>query len=234
MAVGSIGLVLVSDNGIDLVELKGGIANGFLNLAWIGKVKINALETKQRTQLVATNSECCLGAGCYGFKKGSFSLASSKAGNLLTSKTAYHRIEIAIGLLGLLLTVVPGVFPADGIEMTWASLFRWVGVALLGQGLVRDLVMIGFYRNRLKGGGKKRGLLICLESTLGVGLIGLYFLVEALGGDKSAVFSPRWLVLIFSCVWLFGFATRDLVLEMRRDPNHLNLIFGWPTKEKGS
>jgi len=158
-------------------------------------------------------------------------LMTTTSPGFVSPKFLYHCKELATGLIAILLAFIPGVPTSRVITMEWASLFRWIGVALLGRGLLRDLVILTFYRKSLLPPETKRGFWLCLESSLGLCLIGLYFLIDVLGGHLAANFQIRHLLLLFAITWLFGYVTRDLVLELQRDPNHLNLVFGFSPKK---
>jgi len=150
----------------------------------------------------------------------------------MSRSTVYQKIELGIALAGLLGGAGMLIF-APGPVLTIAPdrLMKWLGVALLGQGLIRDVVLL-LSRGRGKAAGGEKKFLICLESTLGAGLVACSFLLAYLDPRQQFALSQAWLVLLFSALWLFGFATRDLVLEMRRDPNHLNLLVGFPGRSK--
>lgn len=150
-------------------------------------------------------------------------------------RTGYDKFELGVGAAGLAAAAVAWVaFPAP-FSLSVPDLFRWSGVALLLQGFVRDL---GILARRRAGavsphkGPPKRGWWICFESTLGLFLIGQSLLLLALGtGTAVQVVLPAaaWVALL-SLWWFFGYATRELVLELRRDPDHLNLLIGRPSR----
>lgn len=143
-------------------------------------------------------------------------------------KSAYDRIEVGVGLLGLL--SVPFIFwkTQHLVEVNVEDVFKWSGILLLGQGLLRDIVLLTFYRELLKqkNGENKKGLWICVESTLGALFVLIYLLLLGAGAELKFEFSPGVWVLGIVCCWLFGYATREFILELKRDPNHLNLVVG--------
>jgi hypothetical protein len=65
-----------------------------------------------------------------------------------------------------------------------------------------------------------------VESTLGAGLLGLCLLLSLLGGGGQ-VQCPLWAVLSAAVgIWFAGFLTRDLVVQIHRDPDHLAILIG--------
>ena len=149
----------------------------------------------------------------------------------MQQSTFYQKLELGIGLAGLTAGIAALFLSASpAVTVPPERLLKWLGIALLGQGLIRDIVLL------LTGSGEKtegkRKLLICLESTLGAGLIALAYLLAYLEAQQQFALRPGWLILLFASLWLFGFATRDYVLEMRKDPNHINLLVGFPSRNK--
>ena len=140
----------------------------------------------------------------------------------------YQRLELGFGLAALAFGLSLTFFPMGNHQLPLGVLLKWLGVALLVQGLIRDSVLLLFHRRQMNPKQGRRGMLICIESTLGVGLIGLYFLLNAGEGQPFLNLGTRELILLFSLTWLFGYFSRDWVLELRKDPNHLNLVFGLP------
>ena len=149
----------------------------------------------------------------------------------MAEKTFYQKCELGVGLAGLIVGLATLFFTsAQPLVIAPERLLKWLGVALLGQGLIRDIVLL-LTRSGKKQAGGVRKLLICLESTLGAGLIALAFGLGFLDPQQQFFLTPAWLMLVFAALWLFGFSTRDVVLEMRRDPNHINLLVGIPGRK---
>ena len=140
----------------------------------------------------------------------------------------YQKLELGFGLAALAFGVSLTFFSTGNHQLSLGVLLKWLGVALLVQGLMRDTVLLLFHRRQMNPKQGRRGMLICIESTLGVGLIGFYFLLNAAEGQLLLNLGTRELILLFSLTWLFGYFSRDWVLELRKDPNHLNLVFGLP------
>lgn len=153
-------------------------------------------------------------------------------------KTHYDRFEVGAGAAGLAAAVLLWLLGTATAEyaLPLAALLRWAGVALLAQGFVRDVtILLRRRRERLAMGASgaapalpRQGWWICFESTLGLLLIGQGLLLLVLGAGTAAALAlpvPAWIAL-FSAWWLFGYATREAVFELRRDPDHLNLWVG--------
>lgn len=142
--------------------------------------------------------------------------------------TVYHRIEQIIG--GLLLVSIPLLFLGDRLQWSLASIrmFQFSGILLLAQGLARDLVLLTFYRHRLlRQSEAKKGPWICVESTIGAGLIAMYLLLDFMGVTGTTTLSAPMGATLAAGIWWFGFLTRDHILELKKEPNHLNLVFGF-------
>lgn len=144
-------------------------------------------------------------------------------------RSRYDTFELGIAALGFAAAAMLAAIPTPVYTLSTAELFRWFGVALLAQGFVRD-VHILLTRRRADPGAEKRGLWICVESTLGLFLIGQGLLLDALGAGGSLRLPPAVWVAMAAAWWLFGYTTRELVLELRRDPDHLNLLVGFPSR----
>lgn len=141
-------------------------------------------------------------------------------------RSRYGTFELGFAGLGLVLAAGLAMIPAPVYSLSVADLLRWAGVALLLQGFVRDVFILLARRRKQGPGGGRRGLWICVESTLGLVLIGQGLLLNALSVGGFVSLPPGVWVLGLSVWWLFGYATQDLVLELRRDPDHLNLLIG--------
>ncbi|HET6763905.1 MAG TPA: hypothetical protein VFH27_09535 [Longimicrobiaceae bacterium] len=142
-------------------------------------------------------------------------------------RSSYDRFEVVTGVGAVLVSAVLWMLPAGRHvgAVLLADVFRWGGVILLVQGFFRDIHIL-LTRRRAGRDEARVGLWICVESTLGLLLIaqgiGL-FLLEVPTLVRLPV--AAW-CLGLAAWWLFGYATRDLILELRRDPDHLSLLVG--------
>jgi hypothetical protein len=138
--------------------------------------------------------------------------------------TWLSRAEIALGLLVGASAVVAALSVPVTVAVPLPDLFRWSGILILAQGLARDLCLLALRRARPQA--VRRLACLCVESTLGVGLLGLCLLLSLLGGGGQ-VHCPLWGVLAAAAgIWSAGFLTRDLVLQIHRDPDHLAILIG--------
>lgn len=141
-------------------------------------------------------------------------------------RTFYQSFELMIGLGALAAAGLAWFFPIRPVGIEPGNFLRYGGLALLLQGLVRDVVLLVFYRETLRAtdDAPRSGAWICLESTLGLGLIALSALFALFEVHGVMMLSTRSLALLGALWWLFGYATRDYILELRKETNHLNLL----------
>lgn len=148
----------------------------------------------------------------------------------MTDMTAAEKIELAlIPMIGLAGWFIAGWLPADiGIGL----LLLGGSVLLLLQGLIRDLWLISRRDQQSQQGAPQEALCMCVESTVGVtGVVaGLVVLGSTIDSTLSA--SPLLITILATGTLAFGFAVKDLILEfrpfrIRRDKDHLNIVFSW-------
>ncbi len=141
-------------------------------------------------------------------------------------RTLYQNLELGLGMAALAGAGLMWFFPARQLGVEAGDFLRYAGLALLLQGLVRDVVLLVFHRRRLAAtdDAPRAGAWICLESTLGLGLIALSALCAAFDVRGTLVLSTRVLALLGALWWLFGYATRDYLIELRKETDHLNLL----------
>jgi hypothetical protein len=145
-------------------------------------------------------------------------------------KTTYDRFEVTVALLGVAAATVAALTTAERPAMGLPEVLRWAGVLLLVQGFFRDVVILARRRKEVPDPEARRGWLICVESTLGLVLIALSGLMVWGGADRVVTLPLAGWMLLAAAWWAFGYATREMVLELRRDPDHLNLLIGRPTR----
>ncbi len=138
----------------------------------------------------------------------------------------YTRSEIGIGI-GLL--AAGGVMTGIGgpsITMGVTDVYRWLGVTLLGQGLLRDLAILATVRRR-GAACACRSTALCLESLLGLALVGVHLSLLALGATGAVTLGTGLVLLVAGGWWLLGTMLKDVVLEARREPDHLAVVIGF-------
>lgn len=142
-------------------------------------------------------------------------------------RSSYDRLELTLGAAGLVgaAVIAAGSPLVHTQELT--NLLLLSAVLLLLQGFLRDLYLLRSGRWSRHSGGR-RGWFLCMESTLGLFLLGQAALLSAIRADVSVQLPVSGWMLLLSLWWLFGYSIRDFVLELRRDPNHFNLLIGRP------
>ena len=112
------------------------------------------------------------------------------------------------------------------------SLLLAASVLLLLQGLIRDLWLLYKRRQLPQDGIRREALCMCVESTVGVtGVVAGLILIGAMA-DMTLRVSPALFSILAVTVLAAGFAIKDFVFEwrpfrLRRDKDHLNLVFSW-------
>jgi hypothetical protein len=144
--------------------------------------------------------------------------------------TTAEKIEvILIPLAGAAIWLMREWLPADiGI----GSLLLASSVLLLLQGLFRDLWLLFKRKQDTQSGTQQEVLCMCVESTVGVmGVVaGIVIFGSAI---NRAVQMNSWIwSLLAVAVLTIGFAIKDFIFEwrpfrIRRDKNHLNIVFSW-------
>lgn len=137
--------------------------------------------------------------------------------------------------LGLILPAVAGVAAVaaklpDRLEV--GSFFALAALALLGQGLLRDLWLLAKQRKAGRGVQQEEARCMCLESTVGLGGVLIGVLLTALA-VPVAVRMPEWAwPLAGGLVWGAGFAIKDVVIQwkpwkLRRVKDHGSILVRW-------
>ncbi|MCB1049012.1 MAG: hypothetical protein H6510_06960 [Acidobacteria bacterium] len=138
----------------------------------------------------------------------------------------YLKHEWMVGILWVLTGF--GLFwvHPQPIAISWQTLFRSAGIFILGQGLIRDLIILLLRsRGRVLGSFHRSvGWCLCLESVIGVFLLMLFFALF-FAGSSVVLQVPLWLLGLFAGVlWHFGFVIRDWVITIRKENSPLERI----------
>ncbi|HTJ79112.1 MAG TPA: hypothetical protein VL357_08960 [Rariglobus sp.] len=142
-------------------------------------------------------------------------------------KTELGLISLTVGVV----VFVSGRLPAS-LEL--GSLLAVAALALLGQGLVRDLWLLSRQKQQAAGGGVRHGEMkcMCLESTVGLG--GVFAGVVLSAAAVPVVVSvPSWSWPVAGAVvWGVGFAMKDVVIQwspwrLRRVKDHGSILVRW-------
>lgn len=133
---------------------------------------------------------------------------------------------------GIGLGIVAGLacwlaMPAVRVAITWPMLLVAGGVTLLAVGLVRDLARLALEgRPAATTPDRHPGeLRLCLESTLGLAAVGAG-LAWWLASPGPVLAPPlAALMLVLAAVAALGHVARNLVVAVRREPAHRNVVF---------
>jgi hypothetical protein len=146
---------------------------------------------------------------------------------IVASERALDLVALAAGLVLLL------GWPEWHVALTRPMMLVGAGVALLGAGLARDLARLALGEPRAAAAPDPHPgeLRTCLESTLGLGAVavGLAWRFGDAGGVPVVV-PVGGVVLALAAVASFGHLTRNLVLVLRHEPGHRNVIFWSPPR----
>ena len=139
-------------------------------------------------------------------------------------------LDLAALVAGLVLLVA---WPERLVALTRPMMLVNAGVALLGAGLARDLARLALDEPRAAATPDPHPgeLRTCLEFTLGLGavVVGLAWRLGGAGGAPVPV-PVGGVVLALAAVATFGHLTRNLVLVLRHEPGHRNVIFWSPPR----
>lgn len=144
--------------------------------------------------------------------------------------TAAEKLELAlIPVAGVISVFVAERQPG---QISIGVLLLGASVLLLLQGLVRDLWLISQRNRPSRDSAPQEALCMCVESTVGVtGVVaGLIILGSTI--DSRLSVSPLLISLLTTGILIIGFAIKDFIFELRpfrirRDRDHLNIVFRW-------
>lgn len=147
----------------------------------------------------------------------------------MLAMTTAEKLELAlIPAMGVASWFIAGRLPAS---FSIGGLLLAASVLLLLQSLIRDLWLLRKSQPSRQG-ARREALCMCVESTVGV--TGVVAGLVLLGSTIDARLSPSPLLVGLQALGTlaFGFAVKDLVLEfrpfrIRRDKDHLNIVFSW-------
>ena len=138
----------------------------------------------------------------------------------------YLRYEWMLGVVLAMVGVAFHIFHPEPMSISWQTLFRGAGIFVLGQGLIRDLIILLLRaRGRVLGSFHRSvGWCLCLESVIGVFLLLLFFALF-FAGSSVVLRVPLWLLgFLAGVLWYFGFAIRDWVITIRKESSPLERI----------
>ena len=143
----------------------------------------------------------------------------------IVEKTELLVIGFVVVLIGFIQAELPSSMPISYLVLYGAAL-------LLLQSLLRDFWYLFQSRGKESIESKVTIQGMCLESTVG-GFGIVLGVVLSLAGLTINVMMLGWFWLVLvAAVLALGFLIKDLVIEwspcrVRRDKNHMNIIFSW-------
>jgi len=124
-------------------------------------------------------------------------------------------------------------WPDRHVALTRPMMLVCAGVALLASGLARDLARLALREPRAVTTPDPHPgeLRTCLESTLGLGAVAAGLAWRFWGAGGAPVLVPvGGVVVALAAVAGFGHLTRNLVLVLRHEPGHRNVVFWSPPR----
>ncbi|CAM2846925.1 hypothetical protein [Rariglobus hedericola] len=140
--------------------------------------------------------------------------------------------KIELGLIALAtgaLALVAGRLPK---ELEIGSFLAIGALALLGQGLLRDIWLLTKQRRAGAGVHREEARCICMESTVGLGGVLTGILLTALAVPFAVTMAEWAWPLAGGLVWCAGFAVKDVVIQwtpwkLRRVKDHGSILVRW-------
>ena len=148
----------------------------------------------------------------------------------MSDMTTAEKIELAlIPVASVLVWFISERLPA---QIGIGSLLLAASVLLLLQGLIRDVWLLSKRRQQSHSGPRQEALCMCVESTVGVTGVVAGLIVLGSAADSTLFVSPMLWCILAVTVLAIGFAIKDFVFEwrpfrIRRDKDHVNLVFSW-------
>jgi len=148
----------------------------------------------------------------------------------MSDMTAAEKVELAlIPLVGASVWAIAQWLP-DRVGV--GSLLLAASVSLLLQGLIRDLWLLSKGSRNPQASPRQEALCMCVESTVGVTGVVASLVILGSSVDSKLVVSHLFWSILAVVVLAIGFVIKDFVFEwrplrIRRDKNHVNIVFSW-------
>jgi sterol desaturase/sphingolipid hydroxylase (fatty acid hydroxylase superfamily) len=144
--------------------------------------------------------------------------------------TRAEKIELALVLLATGGLAVMAVHLPAQLEL--GSFLAVAALALLGQGLIRDLWLLAKQRKVRDTGHREEARCMCLESTVGLSGVLAGILLTALAIPVSVRMADWAWPLAGGLIWVAGFAIKDVVIQwspwkLRRVKDHGSILVRW-------
>jgi hypothetical protein len=140
------------------------------------------------------------------------------------------KVELALILAVSLLIAVTDLPGPERISVGYVLLF--CSGAMLVLSLIRDISILVSSRHKTFDGPPRESRCMCVESAVGLG--GVMIAAMLLGAgftEPVCMYGGGWAIFLLPSL-LTGFLLKDYVFEwnpwrIRREKNHLNIIFRW-------
>jgi hypothetical protein len=138
----------------------------------------------------------------------------------------YQRLEPALAPLVGVAVLLAARGP---LTLSVSRICVLAGLLTLLQSLVRDVYLLATRRGAPRDGARQ-GWFLCVESALGLALVLQGLFLGAVGATATLSLASLAWAAAAALWWLVGYAVREVVFEVRRDPNHMNLLIGPPQR----
>jgi len=140
-------------------------------------------------------------------------------------KNEIRLVVAAVGILAFCARRLP-----SKIEL--GSLLAIAALALLGQGLVRDVWLLTKQRKAAKAVKHEEARCMCLESTVGLSGVMVGVVLTAVAVQVSVKMTAWVWPAAGAVVWGAGFAMKDMVIQwspwkLRRVKDHGSILVRW-------
>ncbi len=130
--------------------------------------------------------------------------------------TPLEKLEILA--IGVLLPVTWSATSQIECEFPFGQMVGLIAALLLGQSLLRDVVL--WFRGRKSQTEKRRIGCLCAESTIGLTLALTAVGLSLLGITQVVTLSPAQCTATVAAVLLAGFFSKDFIVIIRKEKDH--------------
>ncbi len=144
--------------------------------------------------------------------------------------TRAEKIELGLVVLATAVLALSAVHLPDTLEL--GAFLALAALALLGQGLVRDLWLLTKQRKAGADAHREEARCMCLESTVGLGGVLTGVLLTAFAVPFTVRMAEWAWPVAGGLVWGAGFAIKDMVIQwspwkVRRVKDHGSILVRW-------
>jgi len=144
--------------------------------------------------------------------------------------TRAEKIELGLVALATAVLAWSAVHLPDTLEL--GSFLAVAALALLGQGLVRDLWLLTKQRKAGDTAHREEARCMCMESTVGLGGVLVGVLLTAFAVPVTVRMADWAWPLAGGLIWAAGFSIKDVVIQwspwkVRRVKDHGSILVRW-------